>query len=257
MSTSRLPSLLIPAIAALVALGVLLSLGVWQLERKIWKEDLVAQIEARAYGQPGEIPPETSWGEWSRAAQEYRRVRVAGVFLHEHETPVHGLMAATRGQPVQGFYLLTPLRLSNGSVVVVNRGFVPTPLRDPTRRPESLAAGDVTVTGLVRAPEVRARFVPENDAAREQWFVRDAAAIAAARGLTRVAPFLIDADATPNPGDWPKGGQTRLALPNDHLAYAVTWFGIAGTLIAVFVAFAWRRMRPLVPPVTGEVDPVA
>jgi surfeit locus 1 family protein len=248
MPASHLRPLLVPAVAALAALAVLLSLGFWQLERKAWKEGLIAQIEARAYGEPGDILPERSWAEWNRAAEEYRRVRLTGTFLHEHETPVHGLMAATRGQPVQGFYLLTPLRLRDGAIVVVNRGFVPTPLRDPTRRSESQPPGEVTVTGLVRAPETRARFVPENDPSRQTWFVRDPAAIAATRGLTRVAPFLIDADAIPNPGDWPKGGQTRLALPNDHLAYAVTWFGIAGTLVGVFIAFAWRRMRPLVPP---------
>ena len=248
LKAKHLRPLLLPAIAALAALAVLLSLGFWQLDRKTWKEGLIAQIEARAYGEPGDILPESRWGAWSRAAEEYRRVRLAGAFLHEHETPVHGLMAATRGQPVQGFYLLTPLRLRDGAIVVVNRGFVPTPLRAPSRRPESQPAGEVTVTGLVRAPETRARFVPENDPSRGTWFVRDPAAIAAARGLTRVAPFLIDADPTPNPGDWPKGGQTRLALPNDHLAYAVTWFGLAGTLVGVFAAFAWRRMRPLVRP---------
>lgn len=248
MPATHLRALLIPALAALAALTVLLSLGVWQLERKTWKEGLIAQIEARAYGEPGEIMPERSWDAWRRETEEYRRVRVTGTFIHEHETPVHGLMAATRGQPVQGFYLLTPLRLRDGAMVIVNRGFVPTPLRDPARRPESRPAGEITVTGLVRAPETRARFVPENEPSRENWFVRDPAAIAAARGLARVAPFLIDADQTPNPGDWPKGGQTRLALPNDHLAYAVTWFGIAGTLIGVFAAFAWRRTRPLVRP---------
>jgi len=250
MSAARLRPLVLPAVAALAALGVLLSLGFWQLERKLWKEGLIAQIEARAYGEPVPLWPESRWGAWRREAEEYRRVRVTGTFLHEHETPVHGLMAATRGQPVQGYYLLTPLRLREGGLVIVNRGFVPTPLRDASLRPQSLPSGEVTVTGLLRAPETRARFVPENDPARGSWFVRDPAAIAQARGLTRVAPFLIDADATPNPAEWPKGGQTRLALPNDHLAYAVTWFGIAGTLIAVFAAFAWRKLRPLVPAAT-------
>jgi surfeit locus 1 family protein len=120
---------------------------------------------------------------------------------------------------------------------------VPTDLRDPARRPESQPQGEVTITGLVRAPEVRNSFTPDDDPARNQWFARDPQAIAAAHGLERVAPFLIDADASPNPGGWPRGGQTPLTLPNNHLQYAVTWFGIALTLIGVFAAFAWKRIK--------------
>jgi surfeit locus 1 family protein len=155
---------------------------------------------------------------------------------------MHGLMAAERGRPVQGVYLLTPLRLADGSLIIVNRGFVPTELRDPSARPQSQPAGEVTVTGLVRAPEVRAPFVPENDPAKNAWFVRDPAAIAQAKGLTRVAPFLIDADATPNPGGWPKGGQTRLSFSNTHLQYALTWFGLALALLVIVAAVAWQRI---------------
>jgi surfeit locus 1 family protein len=173
-------------------------------------------------------------------------VRVAGTFLHEHQTPVHGLMSASPGRAVQGFYILTPLRLRDGSIVIVNRGFVPTELRDASRREATQPDGEVTVTGLVRAPETRGWFIPENDPARNVWFARDPAEIARGKGLGRVAPFLIDADATENPGGWPKGGQTRLAIPNDHLQYALTWFGLALTLLAVFGAFVRRRVR-LVP----------
>jgi len=235
--------LLWPGLATLVALGVLLSLGTWQMQRRAWKEDLIARIEARAYGPPGEIAPPSAWGAWSAEDGEYRRVRVSGTFLHEHETAVYGLMAASRGQPVQGFFVLTPLRLSGGGTVVVNRGFVRTELRDPATRADGQIGGETVVTGLVRRPEQRTAFVPENDPAQNRWFTRDPAAIAAARGIGPVAPFLIDADATPVPGGWPRGGQTALRLPNNHLQYAVTWYGIALTLIGVFAAFAWRRLK--------------
>ena len=67
--------------------------------------------------------------------------------------------------------------------------------------------------------------------------------IGAAKGLRRLAPFYVEADATPNPGGWPKGGQTRLDIPNNHLQYAMTWFGIAATLVGVFTAFAWKRLK--------------
>lgn len=237
-------SLLIPGVAALIALAILLSLGTWQMQRKAWKESLIQQIETRAYGEPGAILPESEWARWRADQDEFRKVRVTGTFLHDLEAHVYGLAPGTRqGAPIQGYYILTPLRLATGGIVMINRGFVPTDLKNPATRPQSQPSGQVTVTGLVRAPEARNIFTPNDDLARNLWFARDPQAIAAARGLESVAPFLIDADATPNPGGWPRGGQTPLTLPNNHLQYAVTWYGIALTLVAVFAAFAWRRIK--------------
>jgi surfeit locus 1 family protein len=238
-------SLIVPGLAALLALAILIGLGVWQLQRKVWKDGLIAQIEARAYGEPGSIVPEANWGAWRPDQDEFRRVRVSGTFQHSFETPVYGLAPGQRGAPAQGYYLMTPLTLQDGAIVMVNRGFVPTELRDPASRPQSRPPGEAIVTGLVRAPETRNAFTPTDDPARGTWFARDPQAIAKAHGLERVAPFYVEADATPNPGGWPKGGQTRLELPNNHLQYAFTWFGIALTLIGVFGTFAWRRLNPL------------
>jgi surfeit locus 1 family protein len=226
-----------------VALAILLTLGTWQLERKAWKEDLLAAIDARAFGQPVPAPPESAWPSWSPAKDEFRRVQLSGTFLHDREIRLHGLTEERRGQPLQGFYVFTPLRLPDGAIVMVNRGFVPTALRDTARRPEGQLPGEVSVTGLLRNPEQRGWFVPPNDPARDEWFVRSLAEMAEARGLARVAPFYVDADKSPNPGGWPRGGQTRINLPNNHLGYALTWFGIAGTLVGVFAAFAARRLR--------------
>ena len=247
MTASRLHkgrSLIVPGLAALVALAILIGLGTWQIQRKAWKEDLIAQIETRAYGEPGAILPESEWPAWRADQDEFRKVRVTGTFLHQFEAPVYGLARGERqGAPIQGYYLITPLRLASGAIVMINRGFVPTDLRDPGTRPESQPVGEVTITGLVRAPEARNPFTPNDDPARTRWFARDPQAMAAAHKLERVAPFLIDADASPNPGGWPRGGQTPLTLPNNHLQYAVTWYGIALTLIGVFAAFAWRRLK--------------
>jgi surfeit locus 1 family protein len=231
------------ALAVLVAFATLLSLGVWQLERKAWKEGIIAQIEARAYGPALAAPPPDEWPRWSAAADEYRRVRLSGTFLHDKEVLVHGLMAARRGSPAQGFYVFTPFALAGGGIVMVNRGFVPTELRDPGRRAAGQLAGETTVTGLARAPETRGWFLPENEPARDSFFVRSLADMQAARSLAGLAPFYVDADATPNPGGWPRGGQTRLSLPNDHLQYALTWFGLALTLVGVVAAAFWRHRR--------------
>jgi surfeit locus 1 family protein len=237
-------SLVLPALASLVALAILLGLGTWQLQRRTWKEGLIAQIQARAYGEPGAIVPEAEWSSWRAEQDEFRKVRATGTFLHPLEVAVYGLAPGEqRGAPVQGYYLITPLRLPSGAVVMVNRGFVPTELKNPAARPGSQPAGEVVVTGLVRAPEARNAFTPADDPARNLWFARDPQAIARLHRLERVAPFLIDADASPLPGGWPRGGQTLLNLPNNHLQYAVTWFGIALTLIGVFAAFAWRRVK--------------
>jgi surfeit locus 1 family protein len=152
-------------------------------------------------------------------------------------------MSAQRGAPTQGYYLFTPLRLASGAAVMINRGFVPADLRDAERRGEPVPAGEVAVTGLVRAPEARSWFMPENEPAADRWFVRDIAGMARARDLERVAPFWIDLDPVPNAAGWPRPGQTKLAIPNNHLGYALTWFGIALALIGVFGAWARRRLQ--------------
>lgn len=242
LKTSR--SLLLPGLAALIALAILIGLGTWQLQRKAWKEDLLRQIETRAYGERGTLLPESDWATWRADRDEFRKVQVTGTFMHALEAPVYGLAPGTRqGAPLQGYYIVTPLKLPSGAIVMINRGFVPTELKDPATRPQAQAMGEVTVTGLVRAPEARNAFTPKDEPNRNLWFARDPQAIAEARKLERVAPFLIDADATPNPGGWPRGGQTQLTLPNNHLQYAATWFGIALTLIGVFTAFAWKRVK--------------
>lgn len=234
--------LLAPGLAALVCLAILLGLGTWQLQRRTQKEDLIARIVARARVEPPAPLPAPD--AWDPRADEFRRVRVTGTLLHDRETLVHGLAAgAVPGRALQGYYVITPLRREDGSIVLVNRGFVPTELRRPEDRRAGQVEGETTITGILRASEARGLFVPEPDPARDAWFTRDIAAIARARGLDRVAPFLVEADATPNPGGWPRGGQLRIDLPNNHLNYAFTWFGLAACLVGVFGAFAWRRLH--------------
>lgn len=247
----RLASLAAPALATLVALGILLSLGFWQLDRLRWKEALIAQIASRAHGAPGEIVPESAWPAWRAADDEFRKVELSGTFQAELAVPILGLAEPRPGQAAQGVYLFTPLRREDGSVVIVNRGFVPTERRSEVG---PVPGGPTRIVGLVRAPETRPLFVPENDAARDRWFVRDVGDIARAKGLDRVAPFYVDTDATPQPGGWPRGGQTPLTLRNNHLGYAATWFGLAATLVGVFAALAWTRLRGWVPGSTGELQ---
>ncbi|ACA16801.1 Surfeit locus 1 family protein [Methylobacterium sp. 4-46] len=237
----RWRALVAPGLATLVCLAILLGLGTWQVERKAWKEGLIRQIVERAKIDPP--PPPPAPGAWDPGADEFRRVRATGRFLHDKETLVHGLAPGeVPGRAQQGYYVLTPLLRDDGPPILVNRGFVPTELKNPRDRAAGQVEGPVTVTGILRASEARGMFVPAPDPARGEWFNRDVPGIVAARGLDGAAPYLIEADATPNPGGWPKGGQLRVDLPNNHLQYAFTWYGIALCLVGVFGAYAWRTL---------------
>ena len=242
VSRSAWRTLLAPGLAAGLALAILLGLGVWQLQRKGEKETLIEQIIARSRVEPPSSLPRAE--DWNPASDEFRRVRVAGRFLHDKETLVHGLAAgAAPGRALQGYYVLTPLQRSEGGTVLVNRGFIPTELKDSARREAGQVRNETTVTGILRGSELRTMFVPAPDPARGEWYHRDIGGIAAAVGVPEVPPFLVESDATANPGGWPKGGQLRVDLPNNHLQYAFTWFGIAGCLIGVFGVFVWRSLK--------------
>ncbi|MGA4552608.1 SURF1 family protein [Methylorubrum aminovorans] len=247
--SARLRSLWAPGLAALICLAILLGLGVWQLARKAEKEALIARIIERSHAEPPAAPP--PFDARDARADEFSRVRARGTFLHDKETLVHGLAPGEPGRALQGFYVLTPLKRDDGTTILINRGFIPTELKRPEDRAAGQVPGEATVTGMLRASEARGLFVPESDPKRDAWFTRDIPGISAARGLTNVAPYLIEADATPNPGGWPRGGQLRVDLPNNHLQYAFTWFGIAACLIGVFSVFAWRRWHDPAEPKAG------
>jgi surfeit locus 1 family protein len=216
---------------ALCLLGTLMfsALGVWQVQRRAWKLDLIERVNAGVHAPPVAVPPAAEWPRLRPAAFEYRRVRASGVFLHERETLVDALTELGSGS-----WVITPLRTKEG-VIFVNRGFVPPDKRAPETRRTSQLQGPVTVTGLMRVTEPRGRFLRPNDPAANRWFSRDVAAIATARDLKQAAPFFIDADATPNPGGVPVGGLTVIQFRNTHLIYALTWFGLAALSVAGLV----------------------
>lgn len=238
-------SLILPGILTACAFAVLLALGFWQLERLAWKEALIARVAARIHQPVAKLPPQSDWSAINPEDDEYRRVTASGRFHHDKEAHIYTVVS---DKPERfsgpGYWVMTPLELESGAFVIVNRGFVPLERKDPSTRQEGQAAGNVTVTGLLRTPEEASYFLPGNDPAKDAWYRRDPAEIARARRLTRVAPFTIDADAMPNPGGLPQGGETRVSFPNNHLQYAVTWFGIALALVGVFAAFAWQRIKP-------------
>jgi len=217
-------------VATLVALLILVSLGNWQMQRLAWKEDLIASVEERAG-----LPPVPVEQVFSRSIDEdvsYTPVTVTGQFDYAHEVPVFG--QNLDGLP--GYFIYTPLTRRNRPAVIINRGFVPEELRSPETRPEGQVTGPVTVTGLARLSRIAGAFQPANDPEAGTWFVADLNQMAAVMNAPTALPFFIDADATPNPGGWPLGGQTIVAFRNSHLGYALTWYGLALTLLGVYVA---------------------
>jgi surfeit locus 1 family protein len=231
-------------LASAVAIAMLVWLGTWQLQRLAWKNEVVAQVAARSEAPPVPPPPSAEWRTLGLGSWSYRRVRAAGVFDHSREARVYTALGEPKGRyGGPGYFILTPLTLREGGVVLVNRGFVPMDRADPATRRDGERDGEVEVTGLLREPEPRNAFTPADDPAKRLFFVRDPGPIAEALGVAPAAPFTIDADAGLNPGGLPQGGETRLAFPNRHLEYALTWYGLAGALLAVFMAFAWRTIR--------------
>lgn len=245
-------SLLAPAIATLAGVMLLVALGVWQLHRLAWKEGLLAEIAARTHGAPVALPPKADWAHLQPRAYEYRKVRLTGRFENDKETLVF------RGtEQGSGYLVVTPLVLADGGgTVLVNRGWVPDTLKAGATRAAGEPSGEVSLVGLMRAPEPRTIFTPPDDPRTGQFFTKDPVTIAAHDGLADVAPFIVDADATPNPGGWPLGGQTAIAIPNNHLSYALTWFALAATLVGVFASFAWSRLRRT-SPATREARPLS
>ncbi|MGV2978976.1 SURF1 family protein [Camelimonas sp. ID_303_24] len=218
----RLLVILTLALAGALGFG---ALGVWQVRRMAWKHALIAKVESRVNAAPVAAPGPDAWGDV--AGEEYRRVRVAGQFLHDRETLTQ---AVTRLGG--GFWVMTPLRADAGFIVLVNRGFVPPDRRAQATRQEALPAGRVEVTGLLRLTEPGGGFLRNNDPAAGRWHSRDVAAIASQQGLERmapgaVAPYFIDAGQVLNPGGYPVGGLTVVRFSDNHLVYAVTWFALA------------------------------
>ncbi|GLR80361.1 SURF1 family protein (plasmid) [Azospirillum oryzae] len=223
---------------ALAGVAGLTALGIWQLERRVWKLDLIERVDARIHAFPVPAPGPESWPSVTAASDEYRRVTVTGRLMNDRETLVQAVSDLGGG-----FWVMTPLVTDRGFTVLVNRGFVPPEKRDPATRAEGQPQGEVTIAGLLRITEPKGGFLRSNDPAAGRWYSRDVAAIAAAKGLTDVAPYFIDADGTRNPGGWPVGGLTVVSFPNSHLSYALTWFALDLMLIGAALYVVRSEMR--------------
>jgi surfeit locus 1 family protein len=238
-------TLIVPGIAVLIVFAILCGLGVWQVQRLAWKEALIARVDSRLDDPPVPAPGPADWAALDLAEREYQPVSLTGRYLNDREARIVYVLTAPKG-PVGGvgYLVMTPFRTDEGWIAYVNRGFVPQANAAPETRAAGQIEGETTVTGLLRHTHGRSWFDPADDPAGNAWFSRDPKVWAAAAGLpaAEIAPYIVDAGYDPAlPGGLPQGGETLVTFPNSHLGYAITWFGLAAALVAVFFVYVRRK----------------
>ncbi len=238
--------LVAPAMATVIVTAILASLGTWQVARLAWKTDLIATMTERTKAAPVAAPGLAAAEASEGQAIDWMPVRLSGRFLAERDVTVHAILGEPRGRHGgSGVWVMTPFARDDGSIVWINRGFVP-------RQGMTLAAWapppstPLEISGILRRPEPRGTYTPADDPAHRLWFVRDPAVLSAAAAIAtaEVAPYTVDLAAAFTPsGGLPQAGETRLSYPNDHLGYAITWYGLALTCAGVFAVFARGRLK--------------
>ena len=223
-------------IAAALLMALLVWLGAWQVERLHLKLDLIARVSAHMTAPPLSLDAILTM---PADAAQYRRVTLHGRFNHAQENYVF----ATGADGIPGYHVLTPFQTDGGRLLLVDRGEVPKERLAPAARAAGNVAGETAVTGVWRTPDAPGPFTPAPNLAKRIWYARDLAGIARADHLRLAAPVLVEADATPNPGGWPKGGQTVVTFRNQHLSYAITWFALAAGLFGVWLAYHVSKGR--------------
>jgi surfeit locus 1 family protein len=241
---TRRGGLIAPTALALTGVAILIALGVWQIERLSWKENLIATIDARITQAPQQLPPPADWPRLTAGSNEYRRVTFPAAFLAGQEAFVYSAGSALRPDiKGTGYWVFAPARLSSGGIVIVNRGFVPLDRKDPASRAPGMPKGSIDIVGIMRWPEEPGLFTPAADPKEKVWYLRDPQAMAQTEKWGAVAPFYIDQESPVPAGGLPLPGRAVVNLPNNHLQYAITWFGLAFGLAGVYAVWVSGRLR--------------
>lgn len=231
----------------LLMVSLFVGLGVWQLQRRIEKHALIAALTERLAAAPQSLPPPAQWSALTPASDEFRRVRFTATYGRLPDAMVYSSGSAVRDDiSGPGTWAFMPARLPGGETIVINAGFVQNTMQDRAQQDRSVTRlitdEPVPLTGYIRFPEKAGMLTPAENMTKRLWFTRDHFSMAHALGWGEVAPFYIDLEAPVPASGIPKPGPLEVHLKDDHLQYAITWFGLA---IAVTIAFGvwWRGQR--------------
>jgi len=228
----------VPTVMVLLAVALMAGLGYWQLQRKVWKENLIAAMHERLAAPPVDLPPAEQWASLTPENAEFRRVKIHAEFVPAQDTYVYVAGSALRDDIKEpGYFVFRPAKLPDGHVVAVNRGYVP--LEYATQSPD----GTQEVVGYLRFPERASWFMTEVNKSGDTWFVRNPTRMAAVRGWGEVAPFYIDQESPVPASGLPRPASLVVRLRDDHLGYALTWFALAAVFLAVYASWLVRRNR--------------
>jgi cytochrome oxidase assembly protein ShyY1 len=236
------------AVFTLVMVALFIGLGLWQLQRRVEKHALIAALDERLAAEPVPLPPASQWARLTPAADEFRRVRFDAAYLPAPDAMVYSSGSAVREDiSGPGTWAFLPARVADGETVVVNAGFVPNTMQE--RGVEDRAAAPLvtsragSLTGYLRFPEKPGWLTPAENRASRLWFVRDHMAMAHALGWGEVAPFYVDLETPAPHSGVPKPGPLSVHLKDDHMQYAITWFGLAIAVVIAFVVWVRGRRR--------------
>ncbi len=232
-SKKRFRPRLWPTLITLPAVIVMLGFGVWQLERRVWKQDLIALRAARTTAPAIALPDAPDLKRL-----EYRKVKLRGRYLHGKEL----YLGARSLRSNLGYHVITPFAANDGAVVLVNRGWIPLDRKEPSQRRRGQVAGEIELVGYLRAGGRKGSYTPDNAPAQNFWFYVDIPAMANHVGIRNPRSFYLQAAGEPPPGGWPRPVPVRVDLPNNHLQYAITWLALAVGLLVIY--FLYHRRRP-------------
>lgn len=231
----------------LAMVAVLVGLGLWQLQRRTDKHALIAALDERLAIAPVALPPGSAWSALTAAKDEFRRVTFTATYAALPDAMVYSSGSGIRDDiSGPGAWAFLPARLASGEIVTVNAGFVQNTMQDRAQQDRAasrLVTGQpVTLSGYLRFPESPGTFTPSPDAGKRLWFARDVPGMARVLNWGSVAPFYVDLESPVPSSGIPKPGPLHVHLKDDHLQYAITWFGLAIVVVIAF-GFWWRAQR--------------
>lgn len=221
-----------PSIFSIITFIILCCFGTWQIKRLYWKEALIQRYITESQSKPISNLSEVSNSELN----EFKAVEISGKFLHNNEIYITGKTYEGNA----GFHVVTPFKMENNKIVLINRGWVSEGYKNPNKRKFSLTKGLVKLKGIIRYPQNKGYFVPENDGKNGFWFTIKPNQIFDFINITSnpiIDKYYIDALRIGEKLTLPIGVDGKPKFRNQHLSYAITWYGLALSLLFVYFSY--------------------